>query len=95
MKLAQLLEPLSSAELHGDGAVEIAALACDSRQVQPGTLFFALTGTTTDGHRFIEQALAAGAAAVVLEDAGHAPAGVPWVKVADGRAAMARMAAAF
>ncbi len=95
MKLEQLLGPLSGAELHGDGTMEITALACDSRMVRPGTLFFALPGTTTDGHRFIGQALAAGAAAVVLEDTTHAPSAIPWVRVNDGRLAMARMAAAF
>ncbi|HEX9079887.1 MAG TPA: UDP-N-acetylmuramoyl-L-alanyl-D-glutamate--2,6-diaminopimelate ligase [Desulfuromonadaceae bacterium] len=95
MNLEQLLGPLSGAELNGDGTVEITALACDSRMVRPGTLFFALTGAVTDGHRFIGQALAAGAVAVVLEDAACAPSHVPWVRVDDGRLAMARMAAAF
>jgi UDP-N-acetylmuramoyl-L-alanyl-D-glutamate--2,6-diaminopimelate ligase len=95
MKLAHLLGSLINPELHGDGAVEITGLTCDSRRAGPGTLFFALAGVATDGHRFIGQALVAGAAAVVLEDVASAPAGIPWVRVADGRAAMALMAAAF
>ncbi len=95
MKLAHLLGPLTNRELHGDGAVEITSLTCDSRQAGPGALFFALAGVATDGHRFIGQARAAGAAAVVLEDAACAPADIPWVRVADSRTAMARMAAEF
>ena len=95
MKLAQLFGPLTNMELHGDGAVEITNLTCDSRRAGPGSLFFALAGVAADGHRFIGQACAAGAAAVVLEDSAYAPPGIPWVRVADGRGAMARMAAAF
>jgi UDP-N-acetylmuramoyl-L-alanyl-D-glutamate--2,6-diaminopimelate ligase len=95
MKLAQLLAHLEGAELHGNAEAEIGALTCDSRRVRPGTLFFALHGAATDGHRFIEQAIAGGAAAVVLEDSAFAPAAVPWVRVPDGRSVMARMAATF
>jgi len=103
MKLTQLLGSLSlpasgslmSHELHGSEDPEIRGVSCDSRTVAAGDLFFALAGTAVDGHRYIPAAVEAGAAAVVLEDAGYAPAGVPWVRVADGRAAMALMAAGF
>jgi UDP-N-acetylmuramoyl-L-alanyl-D-glutamate--2,6-diaminopimelate ligase len=95
MKLTQLLGALESCELHGNGGVEISAVTCDSRSVVPGALFFALRGAVVDGHRFIAAAVAAGAAAIVLEDAGSAPVGIPWVRVTDGRSVMARMAAEF
>ena len=95
MKLTQLLGALENHELHGNGAQEISSVTCDSRKVVPGALFFALRGTVADGHRFIGAAVAAGAAAVVLEDAGCAPVGLPWVRVADGRSAMGLMAAAY
>ena len=95
MKLTQLLGALENHELHGNGAQEISSVTCDSRKVVPGALFFALRGTVADGHRFIGAAVAAGAAAVVLEDAGCAPVGLPWVRVADGRSAMGLMAAEF
>lgn len=95
MKLVDLLEPLGFYELTGDAATEITSLTCNSRQVRPGSLFFALPGVTVDGHDYIAAAVEAGAAAVLLEDSSKAPAGIPWVRVADGRSAMALVAAFF
>ena len=46
---------------------QISGVEIDSRDVVPGDLFFALKGETTDGHRFVDKALAAGAAAVVVD----------------------------
>ncbi len=95
MQLAELLEGTTVQSAGGETAVEIRSLTCDSRQVGPGTLFFALRGSKTDGHQYISQAVAAGAAAVVLEDAVCAPVETPWVQVADGRTCMAYLAARF
>ncbi len=51
---------------------DVDAVAFDSREVGPGALFFALTGETTDGHKFLDQAFASGAAgAVVSQDTPH------------------------
>jgi UDP-N-acetylmuramoyl-L-alanyl-D-glutamate--2,6-diaminopimelate ligase len=66
----------------------------DSRQVQPGSLFVALKGTSSDGHRFIPDAIQRGAVAVV----GTKPLrklGVPYVQVQDSREALAYLAAAY
>ena len=95
MRLEQLLHELPLQASHGDLSVAVAALTCDSRQVAAGTLFFALHGSKVDGHRFIPQAVASGAAAIVLEDPTYAPAQIPWVQVTNGRQAMALMAACF
>ena len=95
MELTPLLAAISGYELHGDPHTSVSSLTCDSRRVERGALFFALRGDSTDGHRFIGQALAAEAAAIVLEDPAFAPSGTPWIRVNDGRAAMARMAARF
>lgn len=95
MKLSQLLRAIPDFQLHGDDSVPISALSCDSRTVTSGTLFFALPGSSVDGHNFIAAAVRSGAAAVLLEDDTHAPSGIPWIRVADGRAAMARVAAEF
>jgi len=70
----------------------------DSRQVQPGVVFVALRGLKVDGATFARQAVAAGAAAVVLERSADAPvpdSSVPFVVVDDARYALALLAAAF
>ena len=51
----------------GSTAVEVSALALDSRRVVSGTMFFAVVGTATDGHAYIEGAVASGAVAVVCQ----------------------------
>lgn len=73
----------------------VTALAFDSRQVKPGAIFFALRGVNADGARFVPQAIANGAVAVVAETAAPAGVTVPWVQVPNARAAMAETAAAF
>ena len=78
--------------------VPVTAVTADSRQVQPGTIFVAIQGGTTDGHRFIADALARGAAAVVgtadlTAEAAGWPA--PYIRVADARLALATLAAAL
>ena len=81
-------------ELLGDGpAVEIGGLAYDNRAVEPGTLFFCVPGFTRDGHDFAPDAIARGAAALVV--ARPLDLGVPEVQVEDVRAAMAVAAARF
>jgi UDP-N-acetylmuramoyl-L-alanyl-D-glutamate--2,6-diaminopimelate ligase len=74
--------------------VPIAGLAFDSRRVQPGDLFVALSGAPTDGHRYIPDAIAHGAAAVIgVESVEGLP--VPYVRVSDSRQALAHIAAAW
>ena len=75
-------------------ALEVTGVALDSRVVKPGDLFFALAGSKTDGARFIDAAVAAGAVAVVGD---HVPAAgkVPFVTVANPRRALALAAARF
>ncbi|QQN63113.1 UDP-N-acetylmuramoyl-L-alanyl-D-glutamate--2,6-diaminopimelate ligase [Bradyrhizobium diazoefficiens] len=75
-------------------ALDVTGVALDSRVVKPGDLFFALAGSKTDGARFIDAAIAAGAAAVVGD---HAPDGckVPFVTVSNPRRALALAAARF
>jgi UDP-N-acetylmuramoyl-L-alanyl-D-glutamate--2,6-diaminopimelate ligase len=90
------MEDLPGAEI--DGALEtlITGVECDSRRVRSGALFAAVRGNREDGHRFLEQAAAAGAAAILsAEDrAGRAP-GLAWIRVGEERAALARLALRF
>src|SRR5829696_2355657 len=79
-------------DLLGDGPdVDVVALAYDNRSVQPGSLFFCVPGFTRDGHDFAPDAVARGAAALVVQR--PLGLGVPEVIVDDVRAAMARAAA--
>jgi UDP-N-acetylmuramoyl-tripeptide--D-alanyl-D-alanine ligase len=66
------------------GHFQASGVEIDSRDVMAGDLFFALKGETTDGHRFVEGALAKGAAAVVVDR----PVAGPHVLVRDTTAAL-------
>ncbi len=74
--------------------VEIRSLAFDNRAVTPGALFFCVRGFTTDGHEFAADAVARGAAAVVVDHHLDGIA-VPQIRVDNVRAAMAGAAATF
>ncbi|HEY8582117.1 MAG TPA: UDP-N-acetylmuramoyl-L-alanyl-D-glutamate--2,6-diaminopimelate ligase, partial [Capillimicrobium sp.] len=84
-------EDLVGAQGHAAPDVEITGLALDNRLVQPGWLFFCVPGFTRDGHDFAADAVARGAAALVVER--PLGLGVPEVVVDDARAAMAQIAA--
>jgi UDP-N-acetylmuramoyl-L-alanyl-D-glutamate--2,6-diaminopimelate ligase len=76
-------------------ALDVTGLAVDSRAVKPGDLFFAIAGAKTDGSRFIDSAIKAGAIAVA---AYHAPPGetrIPFVETPNPRRALALAAARF
>jgi UDP-N-acetylmuramoyl-L-alanyl-D-glutamate--2,6-diaminopimelate ligase len=77
------------------GTVEVAGLADDSRVVKPGDLFFALAGSRTDGARFIDAAIAAGAVAVAGDHTPQRPLPVPFVITPNPRRALALAAARF
>ena len=73
---------------------EITGVTADSRLVRPGFLFAALAGAKADGRRFIGEALAAGAAAVLTDEAIEGLS-APVVRACDPRRAYALAAAAF
>src|SRR3954462_7460236 len=77
----------------GAPPVEVTALALDNRLAGPGTVFFAVPGFTRDGHDFATDAIARGAAALVVQR--PLGLGVPEGLVDDVRAAMAPVAARF
>ena len=63
---------------------DVGGVAFDSREVGAGDLFVAMRGDTTDGHRFLDQAFAQGAAGAIVSE----PCDAPHVRVADGFAAL-------
>jgi UDP-N-acetylmuramyl pentapeptide synthase len=73
----------------------IAGAAVDSRHVEPGNLFVALTGERTDGHRFVADAFAAGASAALVAHDGSAevPEGHAVIVVHDPLTALQELAA--
>src|SRR5260221_162264 len=94
MTFQQLLEGAEVLSQSGNPAVT--GVEYDSRRVEPGKVFVAMKGEISDGNRFIDQAISAGAAAIVTVPAAHAPrAGVAWPKFPQGRRALARLSANF
>ena len=99
MKLGELLNVLE----HGASLApvererEVLDIAQDSRKVKPGSLFVAVRGFHSDGHRFIPQALQQGAMAVIAEERNNvqAPSDVPLVIVNNSRRALALLSDVF
>jgi UDP-N-acetylmuramoyl-L-alanyl-D-glutamate--2,6-diaminopimelate ligase len=94
MKLRELLSDDAAIGAQAAG-LAVSGLAVDSRAVRPGDVFFALAGAKTDGVRFIGQAVASGAVAVVGDHAPDADLPVPFVAVSNPRRALALAAAKF
>lgn len=74
--------------------IAISHISADSRQIGPGGLFVAYRGVTVDAHRFIPQAIAAGASAIVGEQP-LTTLPTPYLQVSDGRRALGLLAAAW
>ncbi len=67
VSLKDILAVLDNPVLDGDRNVLVSGVSYDSRKIQPGGLFVAITGEASDGHKFISKAIEAGAAAVLAE----------------------------
>jgi UDP-N-acetylmuramoyl-L-alanyl-D-glutamate--2,6-diaminopimelate ligase len=94
MTFQQLLygaEVLSQSGNPGVGGIEY-----DSRRIHPGDVFVAIRGEASDGNKFIDKAIAAGAIGVITDSAAEKPrAGIAWAQVPHGRRALARLSANF
>jgi len=94
--LKHILNNVSTLAIAGNAMAEVTAVCIDSRRVVSGALFIAVKGLVTDGHAFIDKAIALGATSVVCE---HMPdvqvQGVTFVKVSDCAAVAGVIAAAF
>ena len=93
-RLRDLLDGLEAELSAGAGDLPIGAVTCDSRAVEPGSLFIAMSGERFDGHEFVPAAVAAGAAAVLVETPPADP-GISFARVRDTRRAAGPVAAAF
>ncbi len=101
MKLSALLSGLPAAGLdytqpQGTGDPEIADIVYDTRRLVPGALFVCIVGTQRDSHDLAAEALAAGAAALVVQHPVSLPAGcaAPVIEVSNTRRALALLSAA-
>ncbi len=94
--LAGLLDAIEIAETQGNApeSGNITGLTDDSRAAMRGGMFVAVRGVVSDGHRFIDKAIEAGVSVIVAEELPESlpTADVLWVRVADSREALARLA---
>jgi UDP-N-acetylmuramoyl-L-alanyl-D-glutamate--2,6-diaminopimelate ligase len=93
MDLGRFIAALDPVEVVRPAPVEVLELAYDTRQVEPGTLFFCVRGSRADGHAFAPTAAATGAVALVVEEPLEVE--LPQLVVRDVREAMPTAAALF
>ena len=93
MKLKKLLEGIEIIESTADMELDIASVAYDSRKVERGGLFVAISGFASDGNRFIPMAMEKGAAVIVT--AKKPELDVPYVLIPSDRLALALIGCNF
>ncbi len=94
--LRELTKAIDPIAVRGTQDPAVTAISYDSRSASPGSLFFAIPGTHTDGHQYIDDAVRRGASAIIhASPLDHYPQEVPCVQVADSRVALARIAHRF
>ena len=94
MELKKLLVGLNNLKAKGDLEVDIKGVERDSKKIKPGYLFVAIKGYTSDGHDYIEQAIEAGAVAILVEEGfdlkqANIPNGITVVMAKNNREALA------
>ncbi len=94
-RLEKLLERLDYTVVQGSMDIEITELVYDSRKVTPGCLFVCIKGTAVDGHTFVQEVAAHGAAAILVQEDVEAPENVTVVKVKDSRYGLALLSCAW
>lgn len=95
MNLEELARGIPDATLEDGAGVDIKGIAYDSRRVKDGDLFVAVAGLQVDGHAYVADAVARGAAAVAVEREVSLPRSVPVLRMASTRAGLAEAAAEF
>lgn len=96
MQLRKLLKNISIVDTQGDLDVDIKHIATHSKQVSPGSLFMALKGTRNNGQAYIDEAIARGAVAILVEEIPlNGKNGVTYIRVSNAREAVAKVASAF
>lgn len=92
--LGEIARAVNGVIVQGNSGKEIIQVAIDSRKIEPGSLFIALRGKNHDAHQFLEQAVQAGAAGLLVDRKVTLTADIAVVKVSDTIAALQALAAA-
>ncbi len=97
MNLNRLITSLSRVTASGPTDVEVSSLTASSNEVTSGGLFAAIRGTAVDGHKFIDDAIKAGASVILAEQAPpeDLDPSIAWLHVGDSRGALASLASEF
>jgi UDP-N-acetylmuramoyl-L-alanyl-D-glutamate--2,6-diaminopimelate ligase len=94
--LTSILPKDLAVEIHGSTDTEISDLVIDSREVKNNSLFIAIRGAATDGHNYIDSAIAKGAKAIVCESIPEKQISeVVYLVVKDSSEALGKIASAF
>ncbi len=96
MRLKDLVGHLPQARILGDVGLDISAIEYDTRRkISQGTLFVAFSGENFDGHDFVEDAVASGAVALVIQKDRKIQRGVTKIVVEDSRRALSPISSRF
>lgn len=96
MNIERILKGIEIISMSGMKVTEITSIEFDSRKVTSGSLFVAVRGYKTDGHDFINSAIASGASAVICETLPESRGNkVCWIKTSDSAKALGLAAANF
>jgi UDP-N-acetylmuramoyl-L-alanyl-D-glutamate--2,6-diaminopimelate ligase len=101
MNWKDLIEEVTAVGAGGDSDQPITGVEYDSRRVSPGSVFVAMKGGSTDGNRYVDKAIAAGALGIITDSAPKFDhllvfqPGLPVLEVEHGRRALAQASAAF
>jgi UDP-N-acetylmuramoyl-L-alanyl-D-glutamate--2,6-diaminopimelate ligase len=94
--LKDILFGVSLTAVSGSTGVIVNTICFDSRKVAKGSVFVAIKGTLTDGHKYIDKAISAGANSIVCEELpGDLINDITYVEVLDANQALAIMASNF
>src|SRR5690606_31002452 len=94
-ELGKVLPPAMRRRSHLPDSLSVQSIAFDPRKVTPGCLFFAVSGTQVDGHRFLALAFAAGAVGAVVDQPSAFDEWDRTLLVEDCRKALAQAASAW
>ena len=95
MKLSEVLQGLKFEVLQGSTGISFHDICNDSRKVQPGDLFFCISGAVSDGHKYVQDVAEKEAAVIVVEKPVAVPDTVTVIRVENTRYTMGMISSAF